>query len=176
MSLPKALRMSFTACVAVYFTMVFWSLPIISQNAGGLVAFDLRPFGYSKDEALAFLAALNNDGLVHYLNIQHRLDLVFPALCAVTFSLAFFMLYSRSWAILFSAIAVLGACFDWAENNAVSHLLRAQNTYGLGGDIAFASNMTVLKSACITVAMCILLFGVARVLKIHLSQRKLDKA
>ena len=35
------------AMVTNYLTMVLWSLPLVSEMAGGGVPFDMRPGGYS---------------------------------------------------------------------------------------------------------------------------------
>jgi hypothetical protein len=50
------------ATLGVYLVMVLWSIPRISAEAGGLPVFDLRPGGYTFEEARAFLAALSPEG------------------------------------------------------------------------------------------------------------------
>ena len=57
MSLKRAFWVVFAAMVLVYCAMVLWSLPIIMKDANGLMPFDLRPGGYTTEDARAFLAA-----------------------------------------------------------------------------------------------------------------------
>jgi hypothetical protein len=52
----------FAITIAVYLTMVLWSLPHLREMAGGLAAFDLRPTGYSPAEAKAVVSALGTAG------------------------------------------------------------------------------------------------------------------
>jgi hypothetical protein len=142
------------ATLAVYLAMVLWSLPKIAALAGGLRPFDMRPLGYAPDEARAFLGALTLEGRGFYQTVQHRLDLAFPGLLALSLVLAFRRLAPGRWGLLFSLIAVLGAGFDWAENAAVGHLL----SQGASDNaVTLASRLTLAKSACTTVAMTALL-------------------
>ncbi len=147
------------ATLAVYLVMVFWSLPKIANLAGGLPAFDLRPMGYSVDEGRSCLAALSPEGRRFYLVVQHRLDLVCPGLLALTVLLAFRRLAPGGLGLLFSAVAVLGAGFDWAENAAVAALLTQGPTEPA---LLLASRLTLAKSVCTTVAMTCLVAVLAR--------------
>ena len=46
----------FAAAMAIYIAMILWSLPVITEAAGGLAPFDMRPFGYTLADAQAFLS------------------------------------------------------------------------------------------------------------------------
>jgi hypothetical protein len=140
---------------AVYLTMVLWSLPTIARMAGGIQPFDMRPTGYSVEEARAFLAALGDEGRVFYRDVQHWLDLAFPGLFALALILAFLRLAPRVLALVLSAVAVASAGFDWAENAAVAGLLTTPDPTDAA--IMMASRMTLLKSVSVTVAMTALL-------------------
>ncbi|MDA5095520.1 hypothetical protein O2N63_15630 [Aliiroseovarius sp. KMU-50] len=150
--------------IVVYLAMVLWSLPIISGDAGGLMPFDLRPGGYSYDEAQEFLSALGPQGRTHYLGPQHWLDLFYPGLMALSLVLAYLILFARKWAVLFSAVAVLAAVFDWAENSAVAEMLNAGVDGVSESLVGWASVLTILKSGAVTLAMLLLLLGCGRVL------------
>jgi Na+/melibiose symporter-like transporter len=135
------------ATVAVFLVMVLWSFPKISAEAGGLTAFDLLPMGYTEAEALAFLTALTEDGRAFYLVVQHRLDLAYPALLALTLVPAFRHLVPpgavRGALLLF---AVLGMGFDYAENWRVAGLLEVPVSEVTREAILRASTSTQLKS------------------------------
>ena len=70
----------FLAGAGVYAAMLLWTLPAITEAAGGLMPFDMRPFGYTHTEAVNFLAALTPEGLSLYLGPQAWLDRAYPAL------------------------------------------------------------------------------------------------
>ena len=105
----------FAVMLGVYMTMAFWSIPKIVADAGGLLAFDLRPLGYSFDEASAFITALSDEGRVFYLNVQQMLDSAYPALFAVVMVMAFSHLFAGWPRLLASAFALAGAGFDYID-------------------------------------------------------------
>jgi hypothetical protein len=79
--------------LGVYLVIVLWSLPRIAAEAGGIVPFDMRPAGYSLDDAKGFLTALSDSGRAFYLGTQHLLDLAYPALLGVTLAVGFVILF-----------------------------------------------------------------------------------
>ena len=89
----------FAAMLGNYLAMILWSIPRISAEAGGLAIFDMRPAGYSFEEAKTFLAALSPDGARFYVQVQHRLDSAYPALLAVTLGWAIIRLAPASWGV-----------------------------------------------------------------------------
>lgn len=142
----------------LYLTMAAWSLPRIAEAAGGMRAFDLRPFGYTPDEAAAFLAALSEEGRAFYAGTQHALDRVFPVVLAVWAVWTLRLLFATPWRWGLAGLAIAGMLFDMAENAAVARLLS-----GFDRDVAqAAARWTVLKSAAATVVYCAILWGGAR--------------
>ena len=148
------------ATLAVYLVMALWSLPTVSAGAGGLAPFDMRPGGYSEDEARAFMAAITPEASAFYRDVQQKLDLVYPTLAALTLFFALSALLPAGWGTwryVFASPAVLVGVFDYLENHAVAGLLLA------GRDatptmIADASQWTVLKAVSTTfVASALLL-------------------
>ncbi|WP_323769513.1 hypothetical protein [Antarctobacter sp.] len=143
--------------LAVYFTMVLWTFSTIAAAAGGLVPFDLRPWGYSPEEVEAFVSALTEAGRSLYADVQLRLDTVYPHLLAAWTCASAARLFRGPvfWAICL--VAVVGMAADLAENAAVARLLE-----GFDADTARrAARWTVLKSAATTVALTALLVGFA---------------
>jgi len=154
----------FGLTLAVYALMLGWSLPTVSAAAGGLAPFDMRPGGYSHAEAMAFLSALTADGARFYLDVQQRLDIVYPALIALTLFFSIAAMAPRRlgrwrWALAIVALPI--AIFDYLENHAIA-LMIAAGPRGLTPElVAEASRWTVLKSGTTTIAMVILLGLVA---------------
>lgn len=159
------------ATAIVYLLMLFWSLPGIAEHAGGLMPFDLRPTGYSVADAKAFLGALGPEGRALYLGPQAWLDLLFPALVALTFILSFKGLRAGAIGYVGSLAALAGSGFDYAENAAVRGLLLNPPT---DDAIHWASRMTQLKSTGITIASLVLIAVLAMWFKRRFSRANAD--
>ncbi len=160
---------------ALYAAMAVWSLPRISDAAGGLMPFDLRPFGYNETEAREFLRRLSDDGRAFYLTVQHRLDLAFPALLAATLVWTAFRLPPSGWRavrwVLIGA-AVGGMVADYLENAAVAAMLSAAPDAVAVEQIATASRWTLLKSLGATLAMSLGVVLLARAVIARLTTQK----
>nr|WP_295461595.1 hypothetical protein [Mesorhizobium sp.] len=160
---------------AVYATMAVWSLPRISDAAGGLMPFDLRPFGYTEAEAREFLRRLSDEGRSFYLTVQHRLDLAFPALLAATLVWTALRLPPPGWRavrwVLIGA-AVGGMVADYLENAAVAAMLSAAPDAVAVEQIAIASRWTVLKSLGATLAMSLGVVLPVRAVLVRLTTQK----
>ncbi|MEX0956883.1 MAG: hypothetical protein WDZ83_16930 [Rhizobiaceae bacterium] len=148
------------ATLAIYLTMVLWSLPYISAESGGLAPFDMRPMGYSFDDARTFLAALSDEGAAFYQTVQHRLDLFFPGLMAATLFFAIAALLPRRlgrWRYVVAAPVILTAIFDWSENLTVAGMLTA-GADGLTEEMVRTANgWSIAKATASTVAYTALL-------------------
>jgi len=158
--LNRLFWISLVLALAVYGAMVGWSLPRIAAEAGGLAAFDLRPLGYSYDEAVAFLARLSPAGHSFYLEIQHRLDSAYPILLALTLASGTALLVPPrlgSWKWLLAATALPGMVFDYRENALVAELLTAPPDAIDPALVASASLATQIKSLSTAVATLIFL-------------------
>jgi hypothetical protein len=150
----------FAVTLGVYLVMVAWSLPAVSDAAVGLAPFDMRPGGYSFDEAKAFLSALSPEGADFYRNVQQRFDLFYPALSAATLFFAIAVLAPKSWGVwrwVAALTAVPGAVGDYLENHAVAGMLALGADGITPGVVARASMWTLVKSSFTTLAMAILL-------------------
>jgi di/tricarboxylate transporter len=155
----------FAATVGLYLVMVLWSLPRISSEAGGLIPFDMRPLGYGFEEAKAFLAALTPEGKRFYTQVQHRLDLAYPAMMALSLAVALGWAWRdvpRAVVAAMILVAFAGAGFDYLENSMVGAILDAGPDGVTAGMVRAASSASVLKSAATTVAMTLLVTGAAR--------------
>ncbi|TLP69314.1 hypothetical protein FEE96_03245 [Parasedimentitalea maritima] len=150
----------FAAALGVYAVMIAWTLPSITQYADGLPPFDLRPMGYSAEEARAFLSALGAEGRALYTGPQRLLDMAYPALLGFVLIGALRHLYARGWlltVLVFVVLAAMGS--DYLENMRVA-LLLSGDTSDL--TIASASRSTVMKSVLTSVAMFAVLAGLVR--------------
>jgi hypothetical protein len=152
--------------------MAFWSLAYLNRISGGLYPFDLRPFGYTFEEARAFLYAISDIGRNYYLDVQLQLDTVFPALYAFSRCLLLLWLtqpgrtseqplpFAARAALLIPPLAT--ATFDYVENQGIVAMLTAGNR--LTPDmVGWASFWTQVKfvAAATTELMCVAMLALA---------------
>lgn len=154
----------FALSLIIYLAMVAWTLPEISEAAGGLPVFDLRPGGYSAEEGRTFLAALNDEGRALYLGPQALLDVAYPALLAAVLTLGAYLMLRPGgrrlrWAT--AAAAVAGAGCDYLENVLVRGMLQADPAGVPDSALRAASAGTILKSAFSTLAFILFLVSLA---------------
>jgi len=155
--------------------LFFWSLPFITQAAGGLVPFDARPTGYSFDDAQQFLSALSGEGRAFYLGTQHWLDLIYPAVLAGVLIIPL-RWFSANWPLVLRvaliATPLIGGVADYLENAAVSQMLLSGPDELTQDMVAAAHYWTMTKSTMTSVAMTALLACLIVAAVRHLIQRK----
>ena len=136
-------------------------IPTIETAAGGLRCFDMR-FGYSFDEALAFLSALTPEGRGIYLWRQLPLDLLYPLAYGAFFLLAISGLQKRKTPLL--ACPVLLAAADYAENACVFLMLRgdAPSKALVAAGSAATVAKTLLMYLCFLLLLVLLLRAVIK--------------
>ena len=120
---------------ALWGVMVFWTLAYLRRTAGGLEPFDLRPFGYTPEEARALLYALSSIGRAYYADVQLQLDTAYPAIYALSRGLLLFWVTAPGRTAtqplpLLARLALLllplaTAWFDYFENEGIAAMLAA---------------------------------------------------
>lgn len=149
------------AAVTNYLIMVLWSLPLVSEMADGGVPFDMRPGGYSFDDALVFLSTIDDTGRHFYLDTQQFLDLFYPTLFAITVAIPLVRFVPRYWGWTLAAIAIAAGVFDYLENGAVAVLLTTEPESVTEAMVSTASNWTLAKSISTTIASVALLIVIS---------------
>jgi len=161
------LWISFGFAMSIYLVMLTYSLPYIEELSGGLAAFDMRPTGYSLDEALALLGALGDTGRDFYIQQQLLLDLFYPVLLAVFLWLSFIAL-SKHVTGMWSGMALIAklcvpfvALLDYLENVGILMML---NSESLNSNLVFlTSSLTIGKSMITTAVFSLLLLVLLKV-------------
>ncbi len=120
---------------ALWGVMVFVTLAYLRRIAGGLAPFDLRPFGYTVEEARALLQALSEIGRAYYADVQLQLDTAYPALHALSRGLLLLWLtapgrtaerpFPLPLRIALMALPLATAWFDYFENERIAQMLAA---------------------------------------------------
>ena len=108
--------------------MFFGPLAHLSRLAGGVSPFDIRPTGYSYDEAYAFLSAIGERGRRYYANRELLLDMFYPPLYAISRGLALWWLtmpgrlrdapVPLSWRYALIAVPIIMARTTWYMSRA----------------------------------------------------------
>jgi hypothetical protein len=140
---PRSEQFPRTAHVAValivsfilWGVMVFGTLAYLRRLAGGLEPFDLRPFGYTPEEARALLHALSAIGRAYYADVQLQLDTAYPALYALSRALLLFWVTAPGRTaerplplparLALLALPLVTAWFDFFENEGIAAMLAA---------------------------------------------------
>jgi hypothetical protein len=163
---------------ALWAAMLFWTLAYLRRIAGGLEPFELRPFGYTVEEARTLLHALSDIGRAYYADVQLQLDTAYPALYALSRGLLLLWLTTAGRTaqrplplpvrIALLALPLLAAWFDYAENNAIAAMLTAGPQ--VGADlVARASFWTQAKwlVGLLTEVTCVTLLAIAFMRRRH---------
>lgn len=148
---------------AIYVVMINVTLSYIEVVSGQL-PFDMRPLGYSQQDAVALLSGLGAEGRTYYLTRQIPLDMAYPALLALTLvSLMrwFDQVMPNSGLVRVGIFLSVGAALcDYGENTGIAVMLLSWPD--LSAPFVYASSFaTVAKSILTTAAvMLAILIGV----------------
>jgi hypothetical protein len=136
--------------------MFFGPLAHLTQLAGGLPPFDIRPKGYSHVDARAFLEAIGEQGRRYYASPELVIDTLYPPLYAVSRGLAFWWLTMPGrlrdaplplkirYALI--AVPILMASLDLFENGCIAVMLWTwpDMSHGLVEVSSFATRVKII--------------------------------
>ncbi len=71
----------------IYSVMLYVTIPNVASYAAGMTLLDMLPMGYDHDYVIRLFDALGEVGRHSYLKQQIPLDMLYPGLFAVTYSL-----------------------------------------------------------------------------------------
>jgi len=152
----------------VWAMMFFGPLTHLSRLAGGVSPFDIRPMGYSYDEAYAFLNAIGEQGRRYYANRELVLDMFYPPLYATSRVLALWWLtmpgrlrdipMPLSWRYALIAVPIIMAGLDVAENGCIARMLRTwpDLSHDLVHVSSFATRMKMIAGVLTELLMAVL--------------------
>lgn len=152
------LRLITIAAVINYAVLVGVGIRKVIPQTHGLKPFDLRYFGYSYDEAMAYLSVLRFDTAELLLGPVRWLDTSFPALFTAT--LIGWGWGSSRWASrhirILTVILPLGyLVLDYLENHLVAKIITG--IMPTPEQVSLASSVTVGKFIC--VAACVVMLS-----------------
>lgn len=150
--------------MVIYAIMNFFTLKEIHLLSGA-VAFDMRPTGYSFEEAQLLLQGLGQAGRQYYLTYQIPLDVLFPALLVLFLTNAFLWCGSlvsiHKWVGIGVGFSWLACGADYVENAGITAMLLTWPD--ISANLVRATSMaSVVKAGATTLAIILLLIIAAR--------------
>lgn len=149
--------------LGTYFTMLFYSIPKVMEYTNGMKILDLIPMGYNSEYAQKLFETLGKTGRNIYLWEQIPLDMIYPILFAITFSLFLALVLKKAFSqeknlqklCILPAIAGL---FDYLENIGIIIMIQIFPTFNNG--IANITNIfSVSKSLTTTISFTLIIIG-----------------
>jgi hypothetical protein len=139
---------------------VFFSIPSVLEESPEMKLFDMSPTGYTLEYASHLLEAIGEEGRKKYLSQQLPVDLIYPGLFAVTFTLMLTWVArkiseAKSWLFSAAYVPAFAGLFDYLENLGIYIMLVSYPNLS-HGLVLFASISTILKSL-LTVLFYVLL-------------------
>ncbi len=148
----------------IYFLMLLYTIPTVMSYANGMKILDLMPTGYSADYAKRLFDELGIVGRDYYLFRQVPLDMIYPFLFAVTYSLLLTYLFKKSFNTesklqFLSIIPLFGGFFDYLENIGIITMLSYYPKFSVM--LANVTNLfSILKSISTTLFFVLLVIGI----------------
>ena len=161
-STGKAVIVSLLITNVFYGILLFHTIPELNNYSGGMKILDVKPMGYSAEYAKLLLEKLGTDGRNKYLNKQIPVDMVYPLMFAISYSLLLTYLLKKTFHFQsniyhLSILPVFAGLFDYLENIGIAIMLYEYP--GFSHVLANATNIfTVIKSV-LTTAVFVLLIG-----------------
>lgn len=166
----------FIITTCIYLIMVLITIPKVMSYASGMQLLDMMPIGYNLEYASTLFKALGQEGREAYLHKQIPLDMVYPGLFSITYTLilAYFLNKIDRFKARLMYLCILPfvvGLMDYAENFGIISML---NTFPKISKVSvtITSSFSLLKSIGTTLYFLILLVVIiAFALKI-LKERK----
>lgn len=141
--------------------MVLATIPKVMAFGGGLPILDMMPKGYNMEYVKNLFDALGQQGREAYLNYQIPLDMIYPALFAISYCLVlgFFLnkLDKLKTPFLFLCLLPFAAgAMDYAENIGIISMLRDYPSIS-SNTVTITSCFSLLKCICTTIYFLILI-------------------
>lgn len=156
----------------IYMFMLTVSLPRLQNDMDGLAVFDMRPMGYSFEEAREIVSTISEEGTDYYKSVQLPIDFIYPVLLALFGMLALGYFSNRVYVPRISYILPLFVVMaDYIENIYIYTMLSGNLTESM---VNVSSFFTVLKSLSTTVLLTELSLLAVMVLRKFIKSRNVN--
>ncbi|HEA19754.1 hypothetical protein LCGC14_1836730 [marine sediment metagenome] len=146
----------------VYVLMLTVTIPNVMEHTEGMKLLDMMPLGYDAEYVNTLFRTLGQTGRNTYLYRQIPMDMIYPLLFGISFSLllAYFLnkLNKLKTPFLYLCLLpMLAAMADYAENIGIITLLNdypeiSKNT------VTMTNSFSLLKSSCTTLSFVVFIF------------------
>lgn len=145
----------------VYVFMLIVTIPNVMKYSGGMDLLDMMPGGYDPDYVMTLFNTLGDDGRNAYLYKQIPVDMVYPLLFAIGYSLLLGYLVNKlgkfeTKLYYLCYIPVFSGLFDYFENIGIIIMLKGYPDIS-AGLIQTTSIFSVCKSLSTTIFFTILI-------------------
>jgi len=151
----KKVLILFILTNVLYVFMLTITIPKVMSFSGGMKLLDMMPTGYGVEYVNSLLSVLGDNGRYAYLFNQLPVDMVYPFLFAITYSLvlAYFLKKLKkfdSYLFYFCLLPLFSGFFDYCENIGIISIL---NTYPNNSDnlTQITNIFSILKSFSTTI-------------------------
>jgi hypothetical protein len=149
--------------------MLTFTIPKVMAFASGMKLLDMMPSGYDAEYVKTLFVALGENGRRAYLYNQIPLDMIYPLLFGISYSLLFVYFLKKtnlpqSPYFYFSFLPIISGISDYIENIGIIIMLRQYPDFSTD-TVSITNTFSILKSSTTTiyfVALIVLLimFGV----------------
>ncbi len=120
-STGKNILVLFIITQAIYILMIMITIPHVMKYSDNMKLLDNLPTGYSPDYVFQLLNILWEEWRSEYLFKQIPIDMIYPWLFIISYSLLLFYLFKKSFKpnkiiLILSLIPVFWGVFDYLEN------------------------------------------------------------
>ena len=172
----KSILLLFVATNIIYAVMLLVTIPLVMEFADGMQLLDVLPFGYEVQYVHLLFDTLGEEGRHAYLTRQLPLDIIYPGLFAISYSLITVYLLNKmgkfqGWAVNVAFIPVVVGLADYAENaGIITMLLKYPNQTSMM--VELTSTFSVVKAMSTTVFfVCLMVVLIAYAILYFKSKR-----
>jgi hypothetical protein len=135
--------------------MLVITIPLVMSFSGGMKLLDMMPAGYTPEYVDSLLSVLGVKGRNVYLFRQLPLDMIYPCLFGITYSLLLAYILKKlekldGHLFFFCLLPLLSGFFDYCENIGIITMLKMYPDYPSWIAVS-TSSFSVLKSSFTTI-------------------------
>lgn len=157
----KKVLLLFTLTTMVYLSMVLITIPKVMAFGSGILLLDLMPLGYDIAYVSDLFDALGSKGRDTYRYNQIPLDMIYPALFAISYCLVLGFFLNKLEKLKTSLVYLcllpfMAGAMDYAENIGIISMLKAYPEIS-NSAVTITSYFSILKSMATTLYFVILI-------------------
>lgn len=175
----KKILLLFIFTNVIYAIMLAITIPKVMSFADGMKLLDMMPTGYNSEYVNSLLSALGAAGRNAYLFNQLPVDMIYPFLFGITYSLLLAYIFNKlqkldSFLFYLCFIPIFSGLFDYCENIGIITML---NNYPDNSNLLTQTTnvFSVLKSSFTTIYFIILTISlIVYGIKVIISKRAMS--